>query len=524
MSAATPDSPRRIALVAFMLAAVVPLALCASRLNHDLWTDEVYTLTMFASRPVTEIARDYSAPNNHVFYSIALHMWLRLVEPLANAEFVLRLPGLALACAALAGTFAFGRCWRGLPAAVAGAVMLGLTQMFLGHAMQLRGYGLSTALAAWLAVFALPEHDGGLRRIAAIVLLGAAALYTLPTNILWLAPLTLLAVGGQAAMRRGGRRVAVEALAWLAVWCLAALLYLPIYRDVLAASGAAPADRWGAAARLATTFGDVALRDAWPLVVLAVGGAFIVLRQCNLRWGAAIIAGTLGGAMILSGALGISPFVRNLCPLLPLLCAGVGAMASEFVSALLRVVERRRKAACPTAIHAAWSGAIVAVVLLPAVKNYPTRLEVQRLHHFAQDGYFNYYDANFHPARLAATLRDTAVAEEGYLLLVPEADHFTLSYYLAQYAQPQRKPPPAGSPAAIRLYAALAPQTDIKELLAQWQLPPEIATEMSTVANVGYYRLVRWPRLWPLANWPPATENRATDLPRDGDPRLPTLP
>lgn len=507
-------SPRQAAWAAFILASAWPLALCAGKLNNELWTDEVYTLTMFASVPLDAAAGDYSAPNNHILYSQGLHGWLALIGTLRKAEFMLRLPNLALATATLAGTFVFGWRWRGMSAAVAGTVLLGMTQMFLGHAMQLRGYGLSMALAAWLSALALPVRDPTPLRGGVIALLGAAALYTVPTNLLWLAPLGACAVVGVAARQRRWQQASAEATAWLAAFVVAAALYLPIYREVLSVGGQAPSDRWTAAAKLAANFFSVALRDAaWPIKLLAIGGAVLELRRRADQRGLALAAGTVVGTFFLAGALGISPFVRNLCPLLPPLAAGLGALISDSISAMLNWVQRRRGVAWPAGVHAAWAGAVIAVVLLPAVHTYPWRLSAFRLDRFAQDGYFNYYEAHFHPAQLVKALRDAAPAEEGYLLMIPDEDNFTISYYLDLYGVKQRVAPPAGAPQAVRVYAVVAPQTDLKTLLSQWQLPADWASQASVTADVGYFRLVRWPKLWPLANWGPTAENRSSAAP-----------
>lgn len=505
------ETTRRTALTAFWLAAVVPLSLCAGRLGNELWTDEVYTLTTFAARPVAEIASDYSAPNNHVLYSILLHGWLWVTQGLAPTEFVLRLPGLALAALALAGTFTLGLRQRNLSTAVAAALWLGLTQMFLSHALQLRGYGLSMALAAWLAVGAAETAPASWPRRVGITLCGAAALYTLPTNVLWLAPVTLLVLGRMFVRRLDWRRLTLEAAPWLAAWLLAALLYLPIYGQVLAAGDGAVGNRWSGAWALAGSFFSPALADAWWLALAAAIGLPLVLWQPSERGGKFLLllsAGVIGGALALTGALGIRPFVRNLCPLLPLLAAGLGAALAALVEALVDAVARRRGSAGRPAVSAALAAVVIAAVMLPRVLSYPARLEAFRQRQFAQDGYYNYYDANFHPARLAAAVRDAVAAREGYLLMLADEDHYTLSYYLFQYGVEKRRGPPAEGPPGVRLYAALAPQTSVEQLLTQWQLPGELAAEMSVVADVGYYRLVRWPRLWPLANWQPAAENR----------------
>src|SRR5262249_43339899 len=135
----------------FLLAAAVPLIICALKLNLDLWHDEVYTIDSFVSRGVGYIVTDYHLPNNHVFYSLVIYPFYCL----SDSNFVLRLPSLLCAAGCLWFIFLTARSLAGIAAGLLSVFVLGMTQMFLVHVMQIRGYGLSMFLCAWLAFLAL---------------------------------------------------------------------------------------------------------------------------------------------------------------------------------------------------------------------------------------------------------------------------------------------------------------------------------------------------------------------------------
>jgi hypothetical protein len=227
---------------AWLLAAAVPLAICAAKLNLDLWYDEVYTLVAFVSKPWSQIVTDYSAPNNHIFYSLILKPFYLL----SDSEFFLRLPSLLFTAGTLAMLFRLTLRWSGLAAAMMATLALGLTQMFLVHTIQVRGYGLSMFLATWLADLALPS-PGIARwpRPVVISLVGALFLYTIPSNLLLLLPLGLVGVAwrcllvrragsgreSQLGELRKGRTLPAalrEAAAWGGACVLGVLLYLPV--------------------------------------------------------------------------------------------------------------------------------------------------------------------------------------------------------------------------------------------------------------------------------------------------------
>ncbi|MBL9122543.1 MAG: hypothetical protein JNG90_02845, partial [Planctomycetaceae bacterium] len=176
----------------WLLAAAVPIYLLASRLTLDLWADEVYTLYDFAAQPIARIISDYSAPNNHILYSLVLHP-LALVT---QREIWLRLPSLGFALGTLLLVFRLALRTSGVTSAIGATLALGLNVMFLTHALQVRGYGLSMLLLAGLLELAIPGAPGSTRRhrLVLVPLVGAAFLYVLPTNALFLAPVGIAAV------------------------------------------------------------------------------------------------------------------------------------------------------------------------------------------------------------------------------------------------------------------------------------------------------------------------------------------
>ncbi len=170
----------------WLLAATLPLCFFASRLGNDLWYDEAYTLIHFVGQPWYRIVTDYSAPNNHIFFSLLL----RPVYLVSDQEVLLRLPGFVFAAGTLWFTFQIGKHFGGvLTTGSLATLWLGLTQMFLNYVMEIRGYGLSLFLTSFLGWLALrPLAEKRIERILArIATIGATAalIWTIPTNLLF---------------------------------------------------------------------------------------------------------------------------------------------------------------------------------------------------------------------------------------------------------------------------------------------------------------------------------------------------
>lgn len=526
----------------WLLAAALPIYLLASRLTLDLWGDEVYTLYDFAARPVAQIVTDYSAPNNHILYSLLLH-------PLAvgtQAEPLLRLPSLLFAVATLA--LVFRVAWRvsGVKAAVTATLALGLNVMFLTHAMQVRGYSLSMLLAAWLMDLAIPlagdarnptgtsplSTSGRLVRYLSIVLAGAAFLYVMPSNAIFLAPLGVAAVKlawnrrkEQAGSSRLGGLPWRVGLAWLLAWPLALLAYWPVAAQVRAAGGTLAAPL--APRALVELVENVYWAAGHDLLPLLIAVPIVLYRLARARASAQhqelsptadgptpsscslyLLAAMLVGPLVVSWMLGTTPFVRNFCPLLPAVALACGWLVS---AALGDFGGGNRQATARPALSWVAIGLTV-VMLLPAVLLYPGRLEAIRTQRHAQDGYYNYYAANFEPARVARYLGAAIDTDEDFIVLYADGDQYNLGHYLARAGlplPPKRLTDRAPGPVRARLFCVvpeLAAWDEVAELVG---LPVDELRAFPVVESAGYYRIHASPHAVELARTAPVISGPA---------------
>ena len=483
----------------WILAAAIPLILCASKLDLDFWYDEAYTLDVFVSQPWSGIATDYSAPNNHVFYSLLLRPFYLV----SQSEYLLRFPSLLFAAGTLAMVFRIARRWSGLSAALLATLFLGLTQMFLIHAIQVRGYGLSMFLAAWLAEMALAERTDRWWRLGAIALAGAAFLYVLPTNLLFLVPLALVAAVWTAF--RDGKPSAT--LKELAVWGLACLLaglaYLPIIDQVRAAGSGGASASPGDVLLLAGQVFWAATRDWLPVLPLAALGLLFWTREARRRPSRThlvlplLTAGMLAGPFLLSALLRVHPFVRNYCPVLPFLALGIGWLVAESIKAGGRFLLLLRSEYAAGLLGMM----LLACVAVPRIWTYPARLAEHRRHQFAQDGYYNYYAAEFHPSQVASYLRDSIGPEENYVILFADADHFPLGHYFRRAGVPLRRIDRGARAAPLIVYLVTPALPDYEALAAKSGLSAELLRRFPLVKDFGYYRLYESRSRSPSSDW-----------------------
>jgi hypothetical protein len=489
----------------WLLVAAVPLAICASKLNLDLWYDEVYTLAAFVSKPWSQIVTDYSAPNNHIFYSLLLKPFYLF----SDSEFCLRLPSLLFTAAALAMVFRLSLRWSGLAAAMMATLALGLTQMFLVHTMQVRGYGLSMFLAIWLADLALPS-PGAARwsRPVLISLVGAAFLYTLPSNLLVLLPLGLTGVVWSCLLARGAgsgtgsqagdlrkrvlsRTTLREAAAWGGACVLGVLLYLPVRNQLLSAREDSTV--FGILG-MVRTGGKVyydALRDWFPILPLVVVGLFIWIgrtwRKDPRERPLAIPLVSIATALlpfVLAGVLGIHPFERNFCPILPVLATAVGWLLAE----CLRTLMSRLGPGWSESAVGLLGMAVLVAVAAPSLWTYPARLTEYRRTRFAQDGYYNYYAANYHPAEVAAWLKSSIGPTENYTICFADADAPPLFYHLSRAGVAVNRSNGSGP---LMIYLIAPELADYACIAKRFGAPEAVFRNLPLVRDFGYYRLYK---------------------------------
>lgn len=488
-----------------VIAIALPAIACAWRLNLPLWADEVYTLKHFASQPVAGIMTDYSAPNNHILYTLLI----RPVFLLSSSELVLRLPSLAISLATLALVYRLACLWLGRAAAVWTTLLLGLNVMFLVHTMQLRGYGLSmllvVALASLGASSALGRFDW--LRAAAIALLGAGLLYTIPTNVLFLAPLTIWAAIVSWGASRSTRQALRALLPWLASWVLGCLCYLPVLSQLVAEASGASAGNFIALLReVWRAIGH----DIWPLWLIVPAGIYCWWRRTRAeprlqRLEFPLLVGLmLSLPFVLCLVLRLSPFVRNFCPLLPFVALGTAWMMHEVALALQqqmfakkRSPRSQRKAAegKPAEANALIFGGVLVTIalLLPANLLYPARLDRIRRQRVAHDGYYNYYAARFDPLCVAFTLRERVDPNETYLICYADSDHYDLIYQLSRVGFPIPPIHVAESRPHGPLFVIVPPLPDYDDLARLCNVTRAELESFTQLADCGYFRILQAP-------------------------------
>lgn len=470
----------------FLLAAAVPLMHCASRLNLDLWHDEIYTVDYFVRRGPAFIVTDYSAPNNHVLYSLLLWPFYRI----SASNPVLRLPSFVCGVGTLLAVFALAKQLRGTACAVLSTALLGLNQMFLIFAMQVRGYGLSMFLAAFLAWLAFSDVLAGWRRSLAIALAGAGLLYVMPTNVLFFAPLALIA----CSMRRiSFRQFTIESSGWLLAVAIAMLCYLPIIAQVRKAAASASHSTWSYLPVIAGNFLKPATHDLVWLAPLFLAGMFAWLlprregkpRHFTLPVLSAVV---VAGAFVLTVLLGISPFERNYCPLLVFLAWAEGWLLTELADRV-----RERWAPSGSSEATAIALAIVSLVLWPRLWTYPRRLEQQLTQHAASeplaDGYFCYYAAGYRPSAVVRYLLDNGIEQSSYRVCFTDVDHLNLVYYFAQLGLPSAGFDDESSPRDTVLFAVVPQPPPWERLANDCRLTADQIDAFHLVGDFGYYRL-----------------------------------
>lgn len=483
----------------FILSAAVPLAHCASRLELDLWHDEIYTVDHFVSRGPLFIVSDYSLPNNHVLYSLIL--WPFYI--LSDVNFMLRLPSFLFTAGTLAIVFAIALRSGGVVGAVLSTSLLGLNQMFLIHTLQVRGYGISMFLTAWLTSLVLTEGAHQWRRWFAVAVAGAAFLYVMPTNLLFFAPLAVASVLVRLARRDPLRQIAADGAAWFVAALVALACYSPIATQVQAIAKASSPSSWSLLPLIMAGFLRPATHDyIWfaPLIVASlVALAWPTGDGTPRRWILpALGLGIVAAAFLLTAMLRISPFERNYCPLLVPLGLSGGWLLAELVQ-----VARARllPSAAPDAAAAA-SLALAAVVLCPQLWTYPRRLKERREqveNQWITDGYYCYYAADYRPSALVRHLAERGIERVPYRICYTDADFLNLWWYFAHTDLYLFNGPPRSE----RVLFAIVPAPEPWETVERdCRLTADHIRALKLVDDFGFYRLYQSAQ--PIdVGWPP---------------------
>ena len=134
----------------FAALTLVALALRLWRLDSGLWLDEVFTLLDFGRVPLTEVVTMFPSQNQHMLYSVLMHLPLALW---GESAWALRLPAVLFGVGGVWAVFLLGRKLVGVRQALLAAALMTVSYHHVWFSQNARGYTgllLFTTLATWL--------------------------------------------------------------------------------------------------------------------------------------------------------------------------------------------------------------------------------------------------------------------------------------------------------------------------------------------------------------------------------------
>lgn len=293
-------------------------------LSRQLWFDEALTVLNFAALDSpAAIYRAYVIPNNHIFYTVVLHYFLKILPPGFPPDLWLRLPSLVFAVALLVYTWRrFRRICGAVPLWITFA-LLAISPPFLVFATAVRGYMLGALFAALALGSALDfAASSKVRAFAGYFLASLGAVLTVPSDLAALAGAALFALPLCGAKFWKTRRFYVLLLTPAAALALG---YLPILGNFVrvARLGEGWHDRWSSLAAV-----GLALASAYGALLLLLPAAWVrsFRRRRRELWRAALWLLPLPAAFVFA----VAPFPRVYFPLFPILALTVARALRSF--------------------------------------------------------------------------------------------------------------------------------------------------------------------------------------------------
>ncbi len=310
--------------------------------NADFWYDEALSLTEFTLVPVVKTLTNYSVPNNHIFFNLIQNLFFKAVgivhiEQLLDKPFLARLWPLAFTAATLAVVRHIGRKFFDDFTALAAMIILATSIPFYNFAAQVRGYSLSMLLYAGL-VWGLWSYESESKKfhVACIVLFTAISLYTIPSNLYFIASCGVFFSTNSVlsyfnAKKNNSQNPTAKAKSSLVIVAclstgtiLAALWYLPVFHDLIDN----PYVRSEGVFRLKTLTHVMPrvwlnfLSGRWVILILAAAAAFLANKPGNKLFGHTgkiiFCVFMLVAPFVLSFIRGDNPYDRVFVSLIPI--------------------------------------------------------------------------------------------------------------------------------------------------------------------------------------------------------------
>ena len=324
---------------------LVALVLRLWRLDSGLWLDEVFTLLDFGRVPLSEVVTMFPSQNQHMLYSVLMHLPLALW---GESAWALRLPAVLFGVGGVWAVFLLGRKLVGVQQALLASALITVSYHHVWFSQNARGYTgllLLTTLATWLWLEAR-DRPGWRWWIAYAVALWLG-LWVHTTMVFVVAAHVLVELPSAArtlhrARRSGKSLSAISALRKPVVaWLLSGMLSLQVYALSLpqffrSALHETSMDAEWTNPLWAAAEGLRSLEIGWSSVavllfgsLLAASGWWSLFRKSKAFAVAMVLPGLLGGTLIVAMRHNLWPRFFFFLMAFALLVAVHGAFAAS---------------------------------------------------------------------------------------------------------------------------------------------------------------------------------------------------
>ncbi len=226
-----PQAEPRWVFIALGLITLAALVLRALLLRQPVQYDEAYTFIHYASKSLTTILANYSAPNNHIFHTLLVALACHL---LGADLWTLRLPALLAGILTVPAAYIAARRFFSAHQSLAAAAALAVTPVFIEYSANGRGYTLVILFSLLLANFAgLLLEKQTTPALVAYGLTAALGFYTIPIFLYPMAGISLW-LSASYLTESGSWKTRLRSLTVFLVTCaLAGLLTFLLYSPVI---------------------------------------------------------------------------------------------------------------------------------------------------------------------------------------------------------------------------------------------------------------------------------------------------
>lgn len=193
-------------------------------LSHPIAFDEATTYINYATRPLVEAISNYSAPNNHLFHTLLVHLAIQF----GHDEWIIRLPAFLAGVALVPVTYLLGRRLYNADTGLLAAALVAASSALIEYSTNARGYTLLTlfSLLSMLTSTYLMERESRWLWVL-FALLAALGAYTIPIMLYPVAG-TAVWLGLTFIVRGQPERLLSLIMAGIATAGVTLLFYLPV--------------------------------------------------------------------------------------------------------------------------------------------------------------------------------------------------------------------------------------------------------------------------------------------------------